>query len=180
MSEIWNFIIKILFQIGLYGRFILIFCSMYLLWDNNNLFIYYLYGKFIDLLLNLFLKGIFKQPRPLEDPELFNTALKHSERFKFINGYPYDIFGMPSGYAETTFYSTVFIYLALKNTKITLFYLLISLLTIYQRVNTKEHSFLQVIVGGIVGSIFGFFIYYIATKKITGKIRPKKDDNGPS
>jgi membrane-associated phospholipid phosphatase len=153
--------------------------SLYLLWHKDNLFYYYLYGVFLNSILNLVLKGIIKEPRPTEDPKLFNIALKHSIRFKFVDGYPHDIFGMPSGHAQSTFFSTIFIYLALKDIKITIGYLIISLFTIYQRVLFKNHTVIQVIAGAIVGILFGGFIYYLARQKITGKLRFKKDDNGP-
>jgi membrane-associated phospholipid phosphatase len=122
---------------------------------------------------------MIKEPRPLEDPKLFNIALKHSIRFKFINGYPHDIFGMPSGHAQSAFFSTIFIYLALKDIKITIGYLIFALLIMYQRVLFKDHSFLQVFAGAIVGILFGGFIYFMARQRITGRLRQKKDDNGP-
>ena len=164
---------------GKIGPLLLIINSLYLLWHKDNLFYYYLYGVFLNAILNLVLKGIIKEPRPSEDPKLFNIALKHSIRFKFVNGYPHDIFGMPSGHAQSAFFSTIFIYLALKNIKITIGYLLIALLIIYQRVLFKEHSVIQVFAGAIVGILFGGFIYFMARQNITGKLRPKKDDNGP-
>jgi membrane-associated phospholipid phosphatase len=49
----------------------------------------------------------------------------------------------------------------------------------YQRVLFNRHSALQVLAGAIVGILFGGFIYFMARQKITGKLRPKKDDNGP-
>ena len=164
---------------GKMGPLILFVNSLYLLWHKDNLFYYYLYGVFLNSILNLVLKGIIKEPRPSEDPKLFNIALKHSIRFKFVDGYPHDIFGMPSGHAQSTFFSTIFIYLALKDIKITIGYLLIALFTMYQRVLFKQHTFIQVFAGAIVGILFGGFIYFMARQKITGKLRPKKDDNGP-
>ncbi len=70
---------------------------------------YYVYGFALNAILTLGLKGIFKQPRPSEDLKLFNLAIKDSKRFKFVDGYPYDIFGMPSGHASSVIYSTMFI-----------------------------------------------------------------------
>jgi membrane-associated phospholipid phosphatase len=164
---------------GKFGPLLLLINSLYLLWHKDNLFYYYLCGYFLNWILNLVLKGIIKEPRPSEDPKLFNIALKHSIRFKFVNGYPHDIFGMPSGHAQSAFFSTIFIYLALKDIKITIGYLIFALLIMYQRVLFNRHSALQVLAGAIVGILFGGFIYFMARQKITGKLRPKKDDNGP-
>jgi membrane-associated phospholipid phosphatase len=86
---------------------------------------------------------------------------------------------MPSGHAQSAFFSTIFIYLALKDIRITIGYLFIALLTIYQRVLFKEHSVIQVLAGAIVGILFGGFIYLMARQKIMGKLRAKKDDDAP-
>ena len=176
LDEIYKMII---YNIGTSGPLVLFIYSLHLLWKKNNLFYYYVCGFFLCTILNLVLKGIIKEPRPSEDPKLFNIALKHSIRFRFVNGYPHDIFGMPSGHAQLVFFSTFFIYLALKNIKITIIYLLVSLLTIYQRVLFKDHTVLQVFAGALVGILFGGFIYFMARQKIMGKLRAKPDDKGP-
>jgi membrane-associated phospholipid phosphatase len=162
--------------IGGYGTLILFFISIKLLWSKSNLLAYYTYGFFLEIILNLILKGIFKQPRPSEDPELFKLAIKSGNRFRFPNGFPHDIFGMPSGHTSSTFYSGIFIYLSLKNLKIFIGYILFSLLIIYHRLYFNHHTFIQTIVGAVVGLLFGSFMYYMATQKIIGKISNKMDD----
>jgi len=168
-----------IYNFGKSGPLVLFVYSLYLLWNKSNLLYYYICGIFLDAILNLVLKGLIKEPRPSEDPKLFNLALKHSARFKFINGYPYDVFGMPSGHSESVFFSTIFIYLALKDIKITILYLIISLLTMYHRVLTNNHTVLQVLAGALVGILFAGFIYLMARQKIIGRLRAKKDDDGP-
>jgi len=179
MREINENIKPIIYNFGKSGPLILFIYSVYLLWNKSNLLYYYISGFFLNAIFSLILKGIIKEPRPSEDPKLFNIALKHSIRFKFVNGYPYDIFGMPSGHAQSALFSTIFIYLALKNNKISILYLLVALLTMYQRVLFNRHTVLQVFAGAVVGIIFGSFIYYMAQQKIIGKLRAKPDDNGP-
>jgi membrane-associated phospholipid phosphatase len=125
------------------------------------------------------LKGLFKQPRPSENLREFNIALKHGERFLFKDGMPHDIFGMPSGHTESAVFSTTFIYLALRKTNLLYLYGLISLITMAQRVTFNFHTKLQVLVGGMVGSLFAAFMYYLASQKVKGKITPRKDDYGP-
>jgi len=107
--------------------------------------VYYLIGLFFNSLLNYILKGIIKQPRPLENEKLINLALNNGRLF------PYEIYGMPSGHAQASLYSTIFIWLVFKNKNILILYLLLTLLTMYNRINTKSHSIIQVIVGAIVG-----------------------------
>lgn len=178
-SFLEEFIKSIIYNFGKFGPLILFLSSLYLLWNKSNLLYYYICGGFFNAILNIVLKGIIKEPRPSEDPKLFNIALKHSIRFKFVNGYPHDIFGMPSGHAQSAFFSTVFIYLALKDIKISIMYLMVALLTMYQRVLFNRHTILQVFAGAIVGILFANCIYYMARQKITGKLRIKPDDNGP-
>jgi membrane-associated phospholipid phosphatase len=162
--------------IGGFGPLMMFFVSIKLLWSKSNLLAYYSYGFFLDIILNLILKGIFKQPRPSEDPELFKLAVKSGNRFRFPNGFPHDIFGMPSGHASSVFYSSIFIYLSLKNTKISILYILFSLLVVSHRIYFNHHTFIQIIVGSIVGILFGSFMYYMGTQKIMGKISEKNDD----
>ena len=71
--------INILYEFGEFGPIILIFISWYLLWNSHNLFFYYNVGIFINAVLNLILKGIIQQPRPLFDEKkvhLMKTNLK--------------------------------------------------------------------------------------------------------
>ena len=165
--------------IGIYGPLILFLYSVFLLWNKSNYLTYYMVGFILNALLTLILKGIFKQPRPSEDPKLFNLAIKESKRFKFEDGYPHDIFGMPSGHSSSVLYSTMFIFCVFKNNKVLLTYLLISMITMIQRVNSNAHTVIQVLAGAFVGSIFSYLIFYMARQKIMGSLLLKKDDNGP-
>lgn len=165
--------------VGNSGPVILMIFSFYLLRNKKSLFYYYIIGLFLNALLNLVLKGLFKMPRPLDDIKTFNLALKNGDRFIFKNGVPHDIFGMPSGHTQSAIYSTTFVFLALKDYKILILYVFISLITMCQRVYYKWHTILQVIVGGIIGFIFGKIMFYLCKKNIMGLIREKKDDNAP-
>ena len=123
--------------IGFISPFILMINSIYLLWNKHNLIVYYVIGLFFNSLLNYILKGIIKQPRPLENEKLINLALNNGRFFS------YDIYGMPSGHAQSSLYSTIFIWLVFKNKNILILYLLLTLLTIYNRINTQRHTMLQ-------------------------------------
>jgi membrane-associated phospholipid phosphatase len=166
-------------KIGFLGPVILNITSGYLLWDKQTLLFYYIFGVCFDVLLNLVLKGMIQQPRPCENIQTFNLALTHGKRFLFKNGLPYDIFGMPSGHAESVFFSTVFIYCALKKKYILYGYLFMSLIVISQRVFFMHHTPLQVFVGATIGSAFGGFVYYLARLNLKGHITEKLDDFGP-
>jgi membrane-associated phospholipid phosphatase len=172
-------LVTILDYIGINAPLILFFLSVYLLFNKNNLLFFYIIGFFINIILNIVLKGIIKQPRPLDDEKIFNLAIKNNNKDIFKDGIPFDVFGMPSGHAQSVLFSTIYIYLALKKINILLFYVLITLITMFQRIYNNYHSIAQVIVGDIVGALVAFFIFYISQQKIKGIIREKRDDFGP-
>lgn len=166
-------------NLGKFGPIILNITSIYLLRDKHTLLFYYIIGGFSDAILNLILKGVIQQPRPSENMEAFRLALTHGRRFLFKDGLPHDIFGMPSGHAESVCFSTAFIYCVLKNKYIIYSYATLSLIVISQRVASNNHTPFQVLVGAIVGVAFGLFVYYLATLNIKGHITEKVDDFGP-
>jgi membrane-associated phospholipid phosphatase len=86
---------------------------------------------------------------------------------------------MPSGHAQSAFFSTLFIYLSFRKTNLVYIYLFISMLIMAQRVAYKYHTVLQVLIGAIIGAGFGYFVYFLAREKIKGHITEKSDDFGP-
>jgi len=166
-------------KLGSLGPIILYLIANYLLWDKPTTFYYYQVGFVTSAILNLVLKGIFKQPRPSEDPKEFNLAIKNGHRFIFKNGIPHDIFGMPSGHSVASLFTTVFVFLTLKDAKIFSGFLLMSLLIMSQRVVDNHHTIFQVTVGACVGILYAYLFYYFSEAKLKGKIEEKPDDNGP-
>lgn len=170
---------NILYELGGYGPILLILLSWYLLWDHKNLFFYFNVGLFANSVLNLILKGIIQEPRPMFDSKKVKLMATHASDYFFQNGIPFDIYGMPSGHAQASIFITVFIYLSLKHTNLLYLCILFSLLICYQRVKFNFHSISQVIVGGIIGASFAYLVYQLAREKIKGKIREREDDYGP-
>jgi membrane-associated phospholipid phosphatase len=166
-------------EFGNFGPIIIIILSMYLLWNQNNLFLYYIIGTIIDSILNIVLKGIIQEPRPIFNSKEINLALKNNKRFLYKDGIPYDLFGMPSGHTSSSIFSTIFIFLALRKIKWFYVYLLISFIIISQRVIYQHHTISQVIVGAFIGTFVAYIIYQLAEKNIKGRIREKSDDYGP-
>ena len=161
--------------LGYFGPNLLLVFSILLLWAKNyrSYLSYYLIGYILNILLNYLLKGLIQQPRPTEDKKLIEMALTNGKRFG------YDLYGMPSGHSQGVFYSTAFIHLVVQNPQITLFFFLLSLNTMIQRVNYKNHTILQVIAGALVGIGFAYLVYYYAKRIIVGNLKPKRDDYGP-
>lgn len=166
-----NTFIEIIDFIGFLAPHFLFILSILLLWNKKYYLVYYIVGYGFSIILNLILKGIIRQPRPSEDIKLINISQNNGKRISF------DKFGMPSGHAQLSFFSVVFIYLVFKNITLTIFYIIISLLSLHQRVKYKNHSLLQIIIGTFVGSFVGFAIYMLSKKNVGGKWIAKKEDN---
>ena len=174
-----NILKNLFYYFGSSGPIILYILCLKFLWSKPNLFFYYNVGIFGNTILNYILKGIIKEPRPSEDIRQFNIALNNGTRLIFKNGIPHDIFGMPSGHSQSVFFSTIFLFLSIKNKKLLYFCLFICAITMAQRVAFEFHTLLQVIFGAITGSGFGYFVFHLAGLKIRGHITEKLDDFAP-
>ena len=172
-------LITILDEIGERGPLILMITSIFLLWSRKNQLIYCIIGTFANLLLNIILKGFFQQPRPSDNinSKLFQLALKNGKTFIFKNGIPVSIFGMPSGHMQFCLFYTIFVFICLRKYNILMVYLVISLLSAYQRIKHNHHTILQVFAGGIVGIFAGYATYILTNNNIKGTIKSKPDDN---
>lgn len=170
---------KLFYNVGQYGPFILILISWYFLWNNQKLFFYYTFGIFASAILNIILKAIIQQPRPMFDSKKVGLAKLHAKSYFYNNGIPFDIYGMPSGHAQTSLFTTIFMYLSLRKTNLLYSLLLFSLLICVQRVYYNYHTISQVTVGSIVGFILAIVFYQFAREKIKNTITEHKDDNAP-
>lgn len=159
--------------VGYSGPVLLLLSSIYLLSEKTTYLPIYLVGFVFNIILNCFLKGLIQQPRPAEDKRLFNLEVIHGERIS------YDRYGMPSSHTQLVFYSTAFIHFVLRDNKTTAVYLLVSLITAYQRIKNKNHTFFQVLVGSITGLFMGYSLYYYGKSLLKGILRLKPDDNAP-
>jgi len=171
--------LKILKKIGQSGPVLLLVTTIFLLRNKHNLLFYYILFFIISLFLNMVLKGIIQQPRPSIDTKTFHLMMKNKERYINEHGIPYDIFGMPSGHSQSVLLSTIFIYLSLHDIKIAMLYLVITLITLTQRVIDNHHTILQVICGSLIGIALGYLAYNLAQTTVQGKKTAKKDDYGP-
>ena len=158
------FLFELLNYIGYYGPIILLISTIILLF-NTKIFLYtYFLGFVINSIFNFIIKGVIKQKRPLNDVK--SKIIKESRLGN-------EIYGMPSGHSQSVMFSTLFVLLALKNDLITFIYLIISGTTMWQRVYNYSHSPLQILIGGTIGSLFGYYAYKYS-KKVTKKMEKKE------
>ena len=86
---------------------------------------------------------------------------------------------MPSGHSSASLFTTTFIFLSLNDVKITLGFLVYSLLIMSQRVIDNFHTVFQVAVGASVGALYAYLFYYFTQQSLKGIIEEKPDDDGP-
>jgi membrane-associated phospholipid phosphatase len=171
LEHFFTTFITLLDYVAIFAPNILFILTIILVKSKSNLLFYYVSGSFINVLLNILLKLLFKQPRPKEDIKLVHLLHSNGERFGF------DTYGMPSGHTQTTFFSLTYVYLSLQNLRIAVVYFALCLLTMYQRLKYKNHTFWQVIVGALVGVVFALFVYKMCQINIIGRVESKKDDD---
>jgi membrane-associated phospholipid phosphatase len=159
--------------IGLYAPIILFIFSLFLLRNKRTYLQFFVLGFILNNILNIILKLAIKEARPLTDQKAIEIGVVNGARIGF------DKFGMPSGHAQTCGYCVLFITMSLNNPFITCLYLLISMISLFQRYLYNNHTILQLVIGFIVGGSFGYLTYIIGNKYIMGNIKMKMDENGP-
>lgn len=137
--------------IGFFGPLILLITNIYNLWTQKL----YLIGYFIFLLINSAvnksLKSVFKEPRPYDGINIINAEIQHGA----------DVYGMPSGHAQSVSFSLIYLYLVQKSNWLLILNTVILLLTVIQRWNYRKHTIEQLLIGTMVGIICGISSYYI-------------------
>jgi len=163
---------KCIDYLGYNGPYLLTFLTVViLLWHKLfTLFAFFTIGYGFNSLINFFIKGIVKEPRPSEDKDVHTLHRITGSRISI------DKYGMPSGHAQHAFYSTILIWFSLKQVWLTLFFLIISLNTLRQRIKYKNHTLKQVVAGSIVGSIVGYIVFLLSQKNLAGSLKVRADD----
>jgi len=103
----------------------------------------FLLAWFLNVLVNRLLKNSIKQPRPKD----CDTYLKKS-------------YGMPSCHSQNASFSSAFVWFEITDLQKMIFVLL-TLVTMAQRVVSHCHSVSQVLVGSVVGAIFGLICFQL-------------------
>lgn len=91
--------------------------------------------------------------------------------FLIINSFIDRIYGMPSGHAQSIFYSTTFLYLTTASYYLLIISLFICALTIYQMFHFRHNMPKQLFIGSLVGIGIGSFVYQITKYYISTKTK---------
>ena len=147
---------NIIDKIGFFGPVIIFLISIYNLWNQQKYLISYLVFSFCNTIVNKILKVIIQQKRP-------NGSIKiMDESYEGIENY-----GMPSGHAQSSFFSIAFLYFVKGSSIWLIAELFIAGLTVYQRWKYRQHTIEQLIMGSILGICFAYLSYYITKQWLT-------------
>jgi membrane-associated phospholipid phosphatase len=159
-----NIIENFIYHLGVSGPYIIFIYALYILRNKNNYLSIYCIGFVINIIINLLLKAIIRQPRPSYNKPEINII-------DALGKYPpFNVYGMPSGHAQLTAFTFFYLFLVTKNIQTVLITLLLIIITGYQRVLSMKHTILQVFVGTILGLLFGYFFYRYAQYLIKNRV----------
>ena len=159
-----NIIENAIYHLGVSGPYIIFIYALYVLRNKNNYLSVYCIGFVINIIINLLLKAIIRQPRPSYDKPEINII-------DALGKYPpFNVYGMPSGHAQLISFTLYYLFLVTKSYNV--FWITLILLTItgYQRVLSTKHTLLQVFVGTILGLLIGYFFYRYAEFLIKNRV----------
>lgn len=166
--------IWILDYIGYFGSFFvvsLVFLRLFLLKRFLHCIVF-LIGSFINFLIDITLKGWFKDPRPSRPIEMIlpcfswlfdGCTTNDNSLYRGVIQY-----GFPSGHAQSVFYATSFLFafeVAEMSAKFDWFLALCFLvcgLTLIQRYKYRRHTLEQLIAGSLLGWVVGWSVYKLA------------------
>jgi hypothetical protein len=161
----------ILDYIGVLSPTILFIISLFLLQNRTNYLKFYILGLLSNTSINYILKNTIKEPRPSSSSRILEIAIANK---KFIQ---HDTFGMPSFHAQGCGFELAFITMVFKNSFITGSYIVITILSLFQRYKYSNHTILQLVVGLFIGMGVGYLFYVMGKNYIKGNIKMKPDDD---
>ena len=140
--------------IGYLGPLITMLLNISALWFQTPYLLGYIAFLVMNSMVNKAIKNIVKEPRPTNQVDIETMHIFNLGGIK-------DIYGMPSGHAQSIAFSMSYLYFIQKDLYTVLLYTSILGLTVFQRWNYKKHTIKQLIVGTVIGILFGFFSYQI-------------------
>jgi membrane-associated phospholipid phosphatase len=149
---------NILYNIGYFGDIILFLSSLVVLRNNPVFLSFYTIGLILNYLINEFLKFVIQEPRPKEQKDFTKSPLQ------MLLGLPNT--GMPSQHAQSSFYSTIFVFFSKRDAYWDIYFILITIITCIQRVLSNSHTIKQVFVGSLLGMFIGYIFYRIAFNRL--------------
>jgi membrane-associated phospholipid phosphatase len=126
-------------RIGYQGPFLLAGMTLFSIRNHTKFLLVYPIAWIANVYLNKWLKGVLQEPRPLADASDYSGV---------------EIYGMPSGHAQSIFFSMVYLVLVTRSTFLFVLSLFFVVMTLVQRWYFGHHSPLQLLAGAVIGSLF--------------------------
>ena len=139
--------------VGFYGPIIVGLINIFYLWPQKFYLSVYIVFLFLNVFINKGLKVIIQDPRPKPNGGNFDNIKNYTGAEQY---------GMPSGHAQSAFFSIMFLYLVTGYVEVFLVSFFITILTLYQRWKSRKHTFMQLLAGSFVGGIIGFIVYSLS------------------
>jgi membrane-associated phospholipid phosphatase len=149
---------KIIDRIGFYGPTINFIIGFISLLKQAKYLSGYLVFTGINSIVNGLLKPIFQEARPPGGIQLY-----HGEEEYYKNEQKY---GMPSGHTQSVFFALTYLYLVKHSVYSFLLELCVAMITCYQRWKYRRHTISQIIVGSLIGILFGGLSFSLTKKYI--------------
>jgi membrane-associated phospholipid phosphatase len=145
-------------KLGFVGPFVLFSIGVYNLWNQKKYLMSYLVFFIGNTIVNKILKIIIKQKRPGDGIKIMNEEYSGVE-----------IYGMPSGHAQSAFFSIAFLYFVKGSPSWLIIELFIAALTIYQRWKYRQHTVEQLFTGSFIGIGFAYVSVYLTKQWLSTK-----------
>lgn len=136
-------------HIGFWSPLILVLVGLYELHETIWLKPIFISLVIANIIINKLLKSLIQQPRPDNSHTLYN--------FEDYSGE--ERYGMPSGHAELSTFSVIYVYLVKKSKMWLTIGAFLILLTCVQRWRYQLHTIPQLIVGVCVGAALGILMH---------------------
>ena len=136
-------------HIGYFGPIILALMNVYYLFYRKTYLYAYIIFLFVNQYINKGIKYFVKEPRPQNQIPFLSK----------IDKIGVEKYGMPSGHAQSIFYSTTFLYLTTLSSYLLIISLFFCVITIYQRYVYRRHTLKQLGIGSLIGIIIGYTVF---------------------
>lgn len=149
---------KVIDRIGFYGPMINFIIGFISLLKQPKYLSGYLVFTGMNHLLNGILKTTFQEVRPSGGILLYEGE---DELYKNDNKY-----GMPSGHTQSVFFALTYLYLVKHSIYSFLLELCVAMITCYQRWKYRRHTISQILIGSLLGILFGGLSFSLTKKYI--------------
>lgn len=142
--------------IGHYGPTITFLIGCYALLNRTIYLMTFVFGSFVNVFVNFYLKDVFREPRPERPIKFLDSGTLIGNNY----------YGMPSGHAQCVAYVAAFLYLAKVRVEFVCIIIAVLILTVYQRWKYRRHTIMQLIMGSIIGGLFAWMVISLTRYQI--------------